>query len=190
MINAASKISTEYDKGKKSRKLYLKQCNLCTSDMWLPAHKWKIRTFCSRSCSDKHAETRIAVNCASCNSPIRVKPSTIKKSLHQKFFCSRKCKDFAQSLSGNCPEIRPAHYGSTLSYGRFKKEYCEGCGDRRQYLLIVHHIDSDRTNNIETNLETLCANCHVCRHLYMDNNEWKYSSRKLTPRELLSSLGA
>ena len=32
--------------------------------------------------------------------------------------------------------------------------------------LEVHHIDGDRTNNIETNLRLLCPNCHNFTHNY------------------------
>ena len=48
------------------------------------------------------------------------------------------------------------------SYRKTKKNSCELCG----FIAIVpaqldvDHIDGDRTNNAESNLQTLCANCH------------------------------
>ena len=40
---------------------------------------------------------------------------------------------------------------------------CQVCGaDDR--MLQVHHVDHDRTNNIQANLLTLCASCHLAYH--------------------------
>ena len=47
-------------------------------------------------------------------------------------------------------------------YTQFKKDRCECCGfiavHRAQ--LDVDHIDGDSQNNVISNLQTLCANCH------------------------------
>ena len=47
-------------------------------------------------------------------------------------------------------------------YRRFKKGICAFCGfiPVHPCQLDVDHIDGDRTNNNESNLQTLCANCH------------------------------
>jgi hypothetical protein len=62
------------------------------------------------------------------------------------------------------------------------------CGDRRKYLLCVHHKDGDTENNIADNLEIVCWNCHIKRHLKLVNKEWVYCSSALTPRHFLESL--
>ena len=47
-------------------------------------------------------------------------------------------------------------------YVRFKKDKCENCG----FVAIHHgqldidHVDGNKKNNEESNLRTLCANCH------------------------------
>lgn len=43
-----------------------------------------------------------------------------------------------------------------------KKTYCEKCGfvAIHRVQLDVDHIDGDHKNNIESNLQTICANCH------------------------------
>ena len=48
------------------------------------------------------------------------------------------------------------------SYKIFKKDKCEECGfvAVHKMQLDVDHIDGDHTNNDESNLQTLCANCH------------------------------
>jgi HNH endonuclease len=52
-------------------------------------------------------------------------------------------------------------------YQRFKKDTCEQCGFIPKHIgqLDVHHIDHNHRNNEESNLKTLCANCHRLEHL-------------------------
>lgn len=49
-----------------------------------------------------------------------------------------------------------------FNYRDYKKDFCEYCGftplDKCQ--LDVDHIDGNHENNNESNLQTLCANCH------------------------------
>ena len=45
-----------------------------------------------------------------------------------------------------------------------KKEQCEHCNAKLpKHLLDVDHIDGDRSNNEETNLQTLCKPCHLTK---------------------------
>lgn len=59
---------------------------------------------------------------------------------------------------------------------RFKKDHCELCGfiAKDPVQLDIDHIDADPSNNDESNLQTLCANCHRLKSKL--NNDW-------TPRE-------
>lgn len=50
----------------------------------------------------------------------------------------------------------------------------------RPFLLVVHHRDSDRTNNSDSNLETLCFNCHITRHLVLREGIIKIDFKFLT----------
>lgn len=47
-------------------------------------------------------------------------------------------------------------------YRKFLKDKCERCGfipeHRKQ--MDIHHKDKNHSNNEESNLQTLCANCH------------------------------
>lgn len=55
-------------------------------------------------------------------------------------------------------KIKPDYF----YYRSFKKDYCEICSfiavDACQ--LDIHHKDNNHNNNEETNLMTVCANCH------------------------------
>jgi len=52
----------------------------------------------------------------------------------------------------------------TINYRKFIKDKCEECEIIDKRLLVVHHIDRDRDNNEEVNLQTLCWNCHKIIH--------------------------
>lgn len=41
---------------------------------------------------------------------------------------------------------------------------CEKCGLRDIRILVVHHIDRNRKNNVPGNLKWLCRNCHYLEH--------------------------
>jgi hypothetical protein len=173
-------ISCEYD-GRK-RKLFEKRCFRCNKSFYYPKHTE--RKYCGRLCASESLIKGKTIKCFSCDKECHKSPSKLRISKFN--FCSRKCKDFAQSLRGNCPGIRPKHYGSKLQYkGRINLDKCIGCGESRRFLLMTHHIDGDRTHNEESNLECVCHNCHVIRHVYSKNGIWIYSTRVLTDRELL-----
>jgi len=134
--------------------------------------------FCSRQCSGKSKISRVELKCYECGTLFeRTLYSANNSSKHNFHFCSRKCKDAAQSLSGSCLEIRPTHYGNglgiysyrELAFDNFKHE-CSKCGySRFKSVLQVHHKDKNRHNNTLENLEVLCPTCHMETH-YLDNS--------------------
>jgi hypothetical protein len=54
--------------------------------------------------------------------------------------------------------------------------------------LCVHHMDGNNDNNDDSNLEIVCFNCHVKRHLRYDGDKFVYDPHYLTPREWLEFL--
>jgi 5-methylcytosine-specific restriction endonuclease McrA len=54
---------------------------------------------------------------------------------------------------------------------RFKLDHCERCGFIPEDLvqLDIDHINGDRTNNDSSNLQTLCANCHILKTKAFDD---------------------
>ena len=71
-----------------------------------------------------------------------------------KKFCSRKCKVKNKD--------RRVGNSKQRQYRRHRKTFCEKCGFIPVHIcqLDVDHIDGNHKNNTESNLQTLCANCH------------------------------
>lgn len=59
----------------------------------------------------------------------------------------------------------------------FRKDKCDRCGfiPEHECQLDVDHIDGNHKNNEESNLQTLCANCHRVK-TYVNKDWQKYTS--------------
>lgn len=163
LCDATPITSTQY--GGRRRKLYPRTCLTCEGTFYAPKHR--PRKYCSRKCAKTRRKSSVSLTCCTCGSSFTRKPSKIKSGAHGKFFCSRKCKDIAQSYAGNCPEIRPGHYNGFNSRYRRKAiahygARCVRCAyDAYEQMLDVHHRDENRKNNEIENLEVLCVWCHA-----------------------------
>jgi hypothetical protein len=193
MENAKFKVSTEYDG--KPRKLYEKSCIICNESFWLPKHRYENQQTCSARCRGKLiTNCRPTFTCSYCGKSSTRAANKLNNSRHGHNFCNRKCKEAAQRLDGNCPDIRPKHYGNgngeyTYRHERLKIADKCGCGETRRFILAVHHRDGNRKNNNPSNLETVCFNCHALRHLKRNKSgEWQLSFRSLTSEEDLKEL--
>jgi hypothetical protein len=136
------------------------------------------RNFCSRKhLHEANRVKSVKINCHCCGKTFERKPSALKRSKSRLYFCSRKCKDYAQSIDGDCIEIQPSHYKDGMySYREKALKYydtkCSNCGYNEHIeILDVHHIDGNRRNNKIENLIVLCPTCHVgiTRKLYHIN---------------------
>jgi hypothetical protein len=177
-------VSTKWDG--KARNLAAVICEKCGEKFY--ARKDSGVRYCSRkcACAARTAACAVPLVCWMCKANFTRQRGHVSKATHGIHFCSRHCKDNAQSIKGGCGEIRPAHYGNGSSvYRDSLKDTCEGCGESRRFLLIVHHVDGDRQNNAEGNLETVCFNCHGIRHLRNTGSAWVIDFSALTPREAL-----
>lgn len=70
---------------------------------------------------------------------------------------------------------------------KYKKPHCEHCGFKALHpcQLDVDHIDGDRENNAQENLQTLCANCHRLKTiLSRDHLNWVEQSPSVEPPQL------
>lgn len=80
---------------------------------------------------------------------------------------------------------RPSSHGTGYHWKKRIRSECYGCGEKRKFLLFIHHLDGDRSNNSIENLEELCANCHVIRHLKEDGGSLIYSSAVLSTDDII-----
>ena len=175
---------------RRGKKVNCKQCNT----EFIIRLKSDIQ-YCSLKCMGLASQNRVQLNCENCGQEFWKTESKLKLSKHKKYFCSRKCKDFAQSFRGSCQEIRPSHYSdldnpsnpqNLIKWSNDPK--CVDCKESRIYLLNIHHIDGNRENNQKKNLEIVCCNCHTKRHLRMTDNGWVIDFKELTDRKLLMGL--
>ena len=80
------------------------------------------------------------------------------------------------SLCESCHKTKyDTYYGSVdrRLKNNIKKNHCEQCGFVAEHKcqLDVDHIDGNKFNNNEDNLQTLCANCHRLKTVL--NEDWK-----------------
>lgn len=68
----------------------------------------------------------------------------------------------AVSINPRCKKHSKNLFNSKFKYRAFKKDFCECCGfvATHPVQLDVDHVDGNHDNNEESNLQTLCANCH------------------------------
>lgn len=183
----------------KKRKGILKNCKYCDRVFAVSISKEKTAKTCSRYCHDlnikKESEVKkISLLCSLCGNNFFRKKSSLKKSKSGLYFCSRKCKDEAQKIGG-IDEIQPEHYkNGIMAYSqRALKHYgykCFDCNIRMKSFLKVHHIDGNIENGAVENLEVLCMNHHMLRHMkYKEKtNEWIVNFKYLTPRNKLNEI--
>jgi hypothetical protein len=75
---------------------------------------------------------------------------------------AKKCRDEWLIDAKNKEWTRSKSNLKKRPYLVHRKEECRRCGFKPEHTcqLTVDHIDKDRSNNVEGNLQTLCHNCH------------------------------
>lgn len=180
-----------YNNSTKNRYGSVKNCEYCNREFIAIREGLNA---CSSFCSHKKTSKKVKVNCSWCKNEVLKPASKLKASKSGLYFCGRKCKDEAQKIDG-LKEIHPKHYhdGSRAYSERAFNEYgykCVDCNVTSRTFLQVHHKDSDRNNGNIENLEVVCTNHHMLRHLrYRERTkEWVFDTKSLTPRHKLAEL--
>ena len=141
------------------------KCTICNSTFVKQKRQLNIHGTCSLQCTNVVKGNSLVCSCDHCGNLFFKPKSKIAASKSGKLFCCRSCKDLAQSYM---LEIQPDHYGADSAYrSKAFKNYepiCARCGYDNVAALEVHHIDSNRNNNLLGNLKILCANCHTLTH--------------------------
>lgn len=123
------------------------------------------------------------VSCARCDCAFTVREREKLFPSKKTYYCSRSCANNRQDWwDENATGYR------TIAF-RDSKPECGLCGITETYLLVVHHIDGNRDNNLRENLKVLCFNCHARHHLAEVDGTWRYRSSALTPAEKLELFG-
>lgn len=149
--------------------------------------------YCSVKCRSISTGKYTTVVCAFCGKETEKAVSKLANSKHGIYFCNRECKDKGQRVENGITEIHPPHYHDGANY--YSKlarnthgNRCADCGNSFEPFLSVHHIDGNRENFSLDNLEVLCYNHHILRHLRLTEQGWVLDWKVLTPRESLTHL--
>lgn len=140
-------------------------CAYCRSE-FLPKKRssWAVAQYCSRECSAaaRTANGTELVNCLYCDVEMRKRKSVLKEG--KGLYCSKDCKYAFERA-----RERPGSYRQNAL--RTYSQECVDCGyNTHPEILLVHHIDGDRSNGKLDNLAILCPTCHVLRHYEMDGS--------------------
>ena len=101
--------------------------------------------FCNRECSRNFiSKSNTMIICAWCKKEKKRKLSSLNRSASGLFFCSRLCKNTAQSING-LPGITPPHYGKTL---KNKTKQCLVCGKTVKYS-VKHCADCQKVKSFD-----------------------------------------
>jgi len=138
-------------------------------------YTWDKQKYCSTTCSNN--KDKVEVLCTVCNNSILKSKSLVKRNNNN--YCSRDCYNFRNGLHKKLKR-------NTAFYKQLLETTACKCGEKTLYLLQIHHIDGNNKNNENNNLEVVCANCHVKRHLKQNKEgNWVYHPKSLTDRTLL-----
>ena len=141
---------------------------------------WDGRKYCSKKCH--YNKLKVTSTCMWCGRDFLVHRSRYKRS-KGRMFCSRECYN-----EDNYTNTKKIKRSTKFIQDLLTKSMCE-CGVSKKYLLEIHHIDGNNSNNAKENMEIVCGNCHMKRHMKKNKlDEWIYHPKSLTPRDELPNL--
>lgn len=125
--------------------------------------------YCSRPCYYASVQHGRQVACDTCGAFVYRGLKQIRHSKSEKYFCSKSCQAIWRNhhYVGNKHRLwkggRSVHYRKILMNSH-TKPICLLCDTKDKRIIVVHHIDEDRSNNSLANLAWLCRNCHHLVH--------------------------
>lgn len=152
------------DKYGRKRTFCKVKCDTCGKEFWKAKRFVDKTNYCSMKCRNIGMIKSVKVKCSCCSKEFNKRPSSLINSKSGLYFCSRACKDKAQTLDVGILKISHYKDGKCVYAKRAKEQYgnkCARCGyNEYEEGLEVHHIDGNRKNNKLENLIVLCALCH------------------------------
>ncbi len=148
-------------------------CKICSTSFYAKPRHLKVGwgKFCSQKCQFKSQRNGVNVKCAACGELIYRTPRHFKHSKSKLFFCNKSCLAVWKNKNSLIGEDHVNWKNGEHAYRNIMKrggapQVCKSCGMRDPRLLLVHHIDGERTNNTLKNLMWLCHNCHFLKHVH------------------------
>lgn len=145
-------------------------CKICHKEFYSkPYHiRHGYGIYCSKKCHYLDMRRGKYVTCHICAKEIWKKPKDLKQSKSKLFFCNKSCQTIWRNKEFKGVK-HPNWRGGEHTYKRVMKEngikpICTTCRLTDKRVLIIHHIDHNRKNNILENLMWLCRNCHYLIH--------------------------
>lgn len=145
------------------------RCKQCAKEFYIkPSHKkLGYGIYCSRRCSDSGRRKGAVVSCAKCGKAFYAPQKQLLLSKSKLYFCRKEC--YLTYQVGERHPLWKTGENSYLSLMRKKrKQICRRCSIKNKRVLLVHHIDKNRKNNVLSNLVWLCRNCHHLVHKYQE----------------------
>jgi len=146
-----------------------KICVICGTEFQAIPSWDQIRDTCSKECRYKLVSEQLSQKetrrCKQCGKPFVVVPS------YKQTLCSQSCRTQYMSdlFKGSrnpwwkeTKTLRPSTKRSLRKRIKSRDKVCQDCGT--QFHLQVHHMDSNPSNNRESNLVLLCKYCHAKQH--------------------------
>ncbi len=147
------------------------QCKRCGRNFYVkPSHVLRgWGKYCTAKCLHLSMKTGRLVKCHTCFKDVYRTPRHFKRSANNKFYCSKECFAVWKNANLLIGEKNANWKGGENSYRAIIKRAgimpkCSSCGISDRRVLVVHHIDSNRKNNVLSNLKWLCRNCHYLAH--------------------------
>ncbi len=125
--------------------------------------------FCSRSCYYASVQNGRNVECEICHVQIYRGLRQLVRSKSKKYFCSKSCQTIWRNQQYTGEKHKLWKGGWNMRYRKImlisgKKSICLLCHEKDERIVVVHHIDENRSNNSVKNLVWLCRNCHHLVH--------------------------
>ena len=125
--------------------------------------------YCSAECLHAAMRTGSFVKCVTCGKEVYRTNKHFKHSKSGNFFCSKSCFAVWKNSHLFTGDQHGNWKGGEYTYRDVMKKAkivpkCANCGISDTRVLVVHHIDHNRKNNLLSNLKWLCRNCHYLVH--------------------------
>jgi len=153
-------------------------CSHCNKEFCRAKSKSKgTIIFCNKACRDLYFVARkksCKGSCDHCKNPINIGKYCNKKceQLHRLDICRHKMKAGKKIFEGTAKKILLIDRG----------HQCERCGlsewQNEKIPLDLHHKNGDYANNLPSNLQLLCKNCHALTENYGIRNKGRGRTKR------------